>query len=72
MNNFCNYPIFNNRNISSNRCLYSQKSSPKSKKKVSLKCLKNNACTSLNDVEKFLGNCTCFMKYIKLYCLLKK
>ena len=62
MNNFYNYPSFNNRNVSFNRYSHLQKPSPNQKNKLNLKCLKNNACTSLNDVEKFLGNCTSFMK----------
>lgn len=41
------------------------------KKKFDFKSLKKNTCTSLNDVECFLNNFTCTLKYIKLIKLLK-
>ena len=39
--------------------------------KLSFKTLKCNTCQSLNDVEYFLCNFSTFLKYIKLYNLLK-
>ncbi len=44
---------------------------PKKKKKFTFKCLKDDTCKSLDDVENFLCNFSCFIKYIKLYNLLK-
>lgn len=41
------------------------------KKKFDFKCIKNDACSSLNDVECFLNNFSNFIKYIKLINLLK-
>ena len=45
--------------------------SPK-KKKFDFKCFKKDTCKSLNDVEHFLCDFSTFVKYIKLYNLLKK
>ena len=42
-----------------------------SKKKIDLKTLKKDTCTSLNDVECFLNNFSHTLKYIKLINLLK-
>lgn len=80
MNNFYRYPHYNNlnnrqnniQNIPFNRNSPPPKPTPPPKKKFDFKSLKNNTCKSLNDVECFLGDFSCFMKYIKLYCLLKK
>lgn len=44
----------------------------KKKKKLCFKSLKKDTCSSLNDVEHFLCNFSSFIKYIKLYNLLKK
>lgn len=44
----------------------------KKKKSLCFKSLKKETCTSLNDVEHFLYNLNFFIKYIKLYNLLKK
>lgn len=41
------------------------------KKKFDFKSLKNNTCSSLNDVECFLNNFCSTLKYIKLINLLK-
>ena len=41
------------------------------KKKLNLKSLKKDTCSSLNDVENFLCDFNIFLKYIKLYKLLK-
>ena len=41
------------------------------KNKFNLKTLKNDTCTSLNDVECFLNNFCSTLKYIKLINLLK-
>ena len=41
------------------------------KKKFDFKTLKNDTCTSLNDVEYFLNKFTSSLKYIKLIKLLK-
>lgn len=41
------------------------------KKKFNFKTLKNDTCTSLNDVECFLNNFCSTLKYIKLINLLK-
>ena len=45
---------------------------PPKKKKFDFMCLKNNTCNSLNDVEHFLCDFNSFLKYIKLYNLLKR
>ena len=45
---------------------------PLKKKKFDFVCLKNNACNSLNDVEHFLCDFNSFLKYMKLYNLLKR
>ena len=47
----------------------SSRNSPNNK--LSFKSLKCNTCKSLNDVECFLCNFSTFLKYIKLYNLLK-
>ena len=41
------------------------------KKKFDFKSLKNDTCSSLNDVECFLNNFCTILKYIKLINLLK-
>ena len=41
------------------------------KKKFDFKSLKKDTCSSLNDVECFLNNFCCTLKYIKLINLLK-
>ena len=48
-----------------------QKHKPNKKKKTDFKTLKNNTIKSLNDVEYFLNNFNHFVKYVKLYKLLK-
>ena len=47
------------------------KPAPPPKKKFDFKTLKNNTCSSLNDVECFLNNFCTTLKYIKLINLLK-
>lgn len=42
-----------------------------SKKNFNFELYKNNAIKSLNDVEYFLNNFNNFIKYIKLYKILK-
>ena len=44
---------------------------PKKKNKTDFKTIKKNTINSLNDVEHFLNNFGHFIKYIKLYKLLK-
>lgn len=44
---------------------------PKSKKKFNFKFYKNNTIKSLHDVEYFLNNFKRFIKYVKLYKILK-
>lgn len=44
---------------------------PKKKNKFDIICFKKDACKSLHDVEHFLCNFNYFIKYIKLYNLLK-
>lgn len=51
--------------------LMSTKSSKALKKKFCFKNFKNNACSSLNDVECFLNNFKYYYKYIHLYKFLK-
>ena len=82
MNNFYRYPLYRSNNIPPPpptphpppilppKPPPAKKKTPP-KKKFDLKCLKKNACTSLNDVEHFLCNFSTFIKYIKLYNLLK-
>lgn len=41
------------------------------KKKINFKTCKKNTCKSLNEVEHFLRNFNSFVKYIKLYKILK-
>lgn len=41
------------------------------KKKFCFKSLKNDTCSSLNDIEHFLCDFSTFIKYVKLYKLLK-
>lgn len=45
---------------------------PKRKKKFDFKSFKKDTCTSLNDIEHFLCDFNTFLKYVKLYKLLKK
>lgn len=65
-NSFYKYNCLSNlyNNIS-----YSKRSSPNNK--LSFNSLKCNTCKSLNDVECFLCNFSTFLKYMKLYNLLK-
>ena len=42
-----------------------------SKKKFNFKLYKNNTIKSLNEVEYFLNNFNNFIKYVKLYKILK-
>lgn len=44
----------------------------KKKKKFDFASFKKDTCSSLNDVEHFLCDFNSFLKYIKLYNLLKK
>ena len=44
---------------------------PPHKKKFNFKCCKDNTIKSLNEVEYFLNNFHRFIKYIKLYKILK-
>lgn len=44
---------------------------PPQKSKINFKLYKNNTIKSLNDVEYFLNNFRHFLKYVKLYKLLK-
>lgn len=52
-------------------CKPPQKKKTPPKKKLNFKTLKKDTCTSLNDVEHFLNDCSLFLKYVKLYKLLK-
>ena len=52
-------------------CKPSQKKKVPPSKKISLKSLKKDTCTSLNDVECFLNKFSDFIKYIKIIYLLK-
>ena len=45
---------------------------PKKKKKLDFKCIKKDTCKSLNDVEHFLCDYNSFVRYLKLYKLMKK
>lgn len=47
------------------------KEPPPKKHKVDFKNMKKNTIKSLNDVEYFLNNFENFIKYVKLYKLLK-
>lgn len=70
------FPYNNKNNITSlenkldNRSSSNNQTLPK--KKICLKSLKKDTCSALNDVEYFLCNFRSYMKYIKLYKLLKK
>ena len=48
-----------------------KKNPPPKKKKPNFKTMKKNTVKSLNDVEYFLNNVGNFVKYVKLYKLLK-
>ena len=48
-----------------------KKNPPPKKKKPNFKTMKKNTVKSLNDVEYFLNNFGNFVKYVKLYKLLK-
>lgn len=50
----------------------SPKQPPNKKKKFDFCCFKKDACKSLNDVEHFLCDFNSFIKYVKLYKLVKK
>lgn len=70
------FPYNNQNNITSLENKLNNRSSsntqPSTKKKVCFKSLKKDTCSALNDVEHFLCNFESYMKYIKLYKLLKK
>ncbi len=70
------FPYNNQNNITSLENKLNNRSSsntqPPTKKKVCFKSLKKDTCSALNDVEHFLCNFESYMKYIKLYKLLKK
>ena len=66
MNNFNNYPYYRAAPPPPSKI------PPPKKKKIDFICLKKNACTSLGDVEHFLCNFNDFLRYVKLYKLLKK
>ena len=55
-------------NIKNNR---GEKIPPRNKKHINFKCCKDNTLNSLCEVEHFLCNFKHFMKYIKLYKLMK-
>lgn len=55
-------------NIKNNR---GEKFPPRNKKHIDFKCCKDNTLNSLCEVEHFLCNFKHFMKYIKLYKLMK-
>ena len=65
-----NSPIYSNYNNINNLCR-SNTPLPIEKKKLSLKTMKNNTISSLNDVECFLNKLQHTIRYIKLYKLLK-
>ena len=48
-----------------------KKNPPPKKKEPNFKTMKKNTVKSLNDVEYFLNNFGNFVKYVKLYKLLK-
>jgi len=48
-----------------------KKTSPPKKKKLNFKTCKKNTINSLNQVEHFLRNFNGFVKYVKLYKILK-
>ncbi len=48
-----------------------KKAYPQKKKKLCFKSCKKNTINSLNEVEHFLRNFNSFVKYIKLYKILK-
>lgn len=83
MNNFYRYnqphlPPNSTGNFNNNYCYkycsnkkYPTRSTLSNKSNINFCSLKENTCQSLNDVENFLCNFSSFIKYIKLYCLLK-
>lgn len=48
-----------------------EKKSPPHKKKLTFKACKKNTVNSLHEVEHFLRNFSSFVKYVKLYKILK-
>lgn len=52
-------------------CKPTQTKKTPQKRKFSFKSFKNDTCSSLNDIEHFLNDFSLFLKYIKLYKLLK-
>lgn len=52
-------------------CKPTQKKKTPQKKKFNFKSFKKDTCSSLNDIEHFLNDFSLFIKYIKLYKLLK-
>ena len=74
MNFFNNYPYYyQNRNSEPPPKPPVSKPSkpPPKKKKWNFKTIKKETCSSLNDVEHFLCDFNTFIKYIRLYKLLK-
>lgn len=74
MNFFNNYPYYyQNRNSEPPPKPPVPKTSkpPPKKKKWNFKTIKKETCSSLNDVEHFLCDFNTFIKYIRLYKLLK-
>ncbi len=74
MNFFNNYPYYyQNRNSEPPPKPPVPKPSkpPPKKKKWNFKTIKKETCSSLNDVEHFLCDFNTFIKYIRLYKLLK-
>lgn len=63
---------YNNTHISDYNNLYrSNPPAKKENKKLTLKTIKNNTISSLNDVEHFLNNFQRAIRYIKIYKLFK-
>ena len=60
--------LFLNSNEPENR----GKKNLNNKKKMNFDLYKKNAINSINDVEYFLNNFNYFIKYIKLYKIIKK
>ena len=68
MNNFYRYPYYRNNNAP---IPPPKPPPPPKKKKFCFKTFTKDTCTSLNEVEHFLCDFNYFLKYIKLYHLLK-
>lgn len=66
------YRIENNNQINNVRCENKGgKKAPPPKKKLSFKSCKKNTIKSLHEVEYFLNHFNHFIKYVKLYKILK-